>query len=525
MTAALSPSLRSDSVRGGDVVFYSYTRLPRGPIPEGYLEVVPELVFEVRSPSDRWAKITAKVGEYLDAGVLVACVLDPAKATDGCLSRPTNCLRFSTRKMNSPCRNSSATSAFRCGCFSNDTPLTARARQFSSASHQVFLMHCRHFQPTPVTRRTTCCSLRLAPTASSAAVALSNAPGRYAASEASPRQRRAIATRWPLKPPHYKAKAKSVIFLFMDGGPSQMDTFDPKPRLDREHGQRIKMKVEPTQFNNVGAVLKSPWKFKQYGKSGIPVSDLFPNVATCADDLAVVRSMTSNFSEHTNANYFIHSGHGQQGRPSMGAWATYGLGSECQNLPGFIVLSSGMIPPGGLDCFSNGFLPASYQGSLFQRGATCRSPTCNSGRGQSSRLQKGKLALLRKLDRAVVQRMGGDDKLESAIANYELAFRMQTAVPELMQVKNETKATRDLYGIDDPVTDIFGRQCLVARRLVQRGVRFVELLCSDLGTDRWDQHGNLRGGHEKNARARRSNPLPGCCKDLKKLAGCSTAHW
>src|SRR5262249_42025895 len=152
------------------------------------------------------------------------------------------------------------------------------------------------------------------------------------------------------KPTHHKAKAKSVIFLFMDGGPSQIDTFDPKPRLDREHGKPIKTRVEPTQFNDVGTVLRSPWKFEEHGKSGIPVSALFPEVATCVDDMALIRSMIANFSEHTNANYFLHSGHGQQGRPSMGAWVTYGLGSESKNLPGFVVLSSGMIPPGGLDC-------------------------------------------------------------------------------------------------------------------------------------------------------------------------------
>jgi hypothetical protein len=316
------------------------------------------------------------------------------------------------------------------------------------------------------------------------------------------------------KPSHFKAKAKCVIFLFMDGGPSQVDTFDPKPRLDREHGQSIKTKVEPTQFNNVGKVLKCPWKFRNYGKSGIPVSDLFPHVATRVDDLAIVRSMVSNFSEHTNANYFIHTGNGQQGRPSMGAWATYGLGSECQDLPGFVVLSSGMIPPGGLDCFGSGFLPASYQGSLFQRGDT---PVADLRPTEGNqRLQNAKLALLRKLDRSVVSRMGNDDRLESAIANYELAFRMQTAVPELMDVKGETKATRDLYGIDDPVTEVFGRQCLVARRLVQRGVRFIELLCQHLGPDRWDQHGDLRGGHEKNARAV-DKPIAGLLKDLKKL--------
>src|SRR5207247_9916023 len=170
----------------------------------------------------------------------------------------------------------------------------------------------------------------------------------------------------PLAPraPHFHAKAKSVIFLYMDGGPSQMDTFDPKPRLDREHGQPPRFRVEPTQFNNNGNVMKSPWRFRQRGQSGIPVSDLFPYVAECVDDLAIVRSMTSNFSEHTNANYFLHSGHGQQVRPSVGAWVTYGLGSECENLPGFVALETGQIPPGGLDCFGSGFLPAAYQGSL-----------------------------------------------------------------------------------------------------------------------------------------------------------------
>src|SRR5436190_22386410 len=169
------------------------------------------------------------------------------------------------------------------------------------------------------------------------------------------------------KKPHFVPKAKSVIFLFMDGGPSQVDTFDPKPLLEKYHGKPFPAKVEPTQFNNVGNTLASPWKFQKYGACGLSVSDLFPHVGRCADDLAVVRSMVANFSEHTNANYFFHTGNGQQGRPSMGAWVTYGLGSECRDLPGFVVLGSGMIPPGGIDCFGSGFLPAAYQGSLFQR--------------------------------------------------------------------------------------------------------------------------------------------------------------
>jgi hypothetical protein len=318
----------------------------------------------------------------------------------------------------------------------------------------------------------------------------------------------------PLAPQatHFPAKAKNVIFLFMDGGVSQVDSFDPKPRLDREHGQPIKAKVQPTQFDNVGLVLKSPWKFNQHGQSGIPVSDLFPHIATCVDDLAIVRSMVANFSEHTSANYFMHSGSGQQGRPSMGAWTTYGLGSECQNLPGFVVLNSGMIPPGGWDCFGSGFLPATYQGSSFQKGTQ---PVADLDRRESTlELQRKKLDLMRTLDRASLARSGPDDKLESAIANYELAFRMQTAVPDLMNLADETSATQALYGLDDAATEPYGRQCLVARRLVERGVRFVEVLCQNLGHDRWDQHSNLQRGHADNALAT-DKPIAGLLKDLK----------
>ena len=314
------------------------------------------------------------------------------------------------------------------------------------------------------------------------------------------------------RPPQFAAKAKSVIFLFMDGGPSQVDTFDPKPRLEREHGEPIKMKVQPTQFDNVGKVLKSPWQFRPRGQSGIPVSDLLPHIGACVDELAIVRSMVASFSEHTNANYFFHSGHGQQGRPSMGSWVNYGLGSECQNLPGFVVLNSGMIPPGGWDCFNSGFLPASFQGSSFRDGDSPVADLAPPPVGRATQQQK--LSLLNVLDRASLERTGTDDKLESAIANYELAFRMQTAVPNLMDLSDETTATKQLYGLDDPATEVFGRECLVARRLVERGVRFVELLCQNLGHDRWDQHSKLKQGHEDNARAT-DKPIAGLLKDLR----------
>ncbi len=317
------------------------------------------------------------------------------------------------------------------------------------------------------------------------------------------------------KKPHFPAKARSVILLFMDGGPSQVDTFDPKPLLEKYHGQRFPAKVEPTQFNNIGNTLASPWKFHKSGQCGLPVSELFPHVATCADELAVIRSMVSNFSEHSNANYFFHCGFGQQGRPSMGAWVTYGLGSECRDLPGFVVLNSGMIPPGGMDCFGSGFLPAAYQGSLFRHGVNPISDLVPPA-GESARTREAKRKLLRSLDAGNLARQaGGDtDPLEAAIANYELSFRMQNAVPELTDLTRETEETHRLYGLDDPKTQVFGRQCLIARRMVEKGVRFIELLCPNVGHDRWDQHSNLKRGHEDNARAV-DRPIAGLLKDLK----------
>ena len=316
------------------------------------------------------------------------------------------------------------------------------------------------------------------------------------------------------KPTHFPAKVRSVIFLYMDGGPSQVDTFDPKPRLSAEDGKPFGMKMEPTQFNNNGNTLGSPWEFRQYGQSGIPVSSLFPYVAQCADDLAVIRSMTSEFSEHTNANYFLHTGSGLQGRPSIGAWTGYGLGSENSDLPGFVVLNGGLIPPGGLDNFNSGFLPATYQGSVFKAGANA---VANITRTETTPEQQiRKLNLVRKLDRGLIHRVGQIDQLESAIANAELAFRMQAAVPELLEVSGESEATKQLYGFEAelPQTRAYAAQCLLARRLVERGVRFVELTCPSGGGDRWDQHGKLREGHEKNARFV-DQPIAALLRDLK----------
>ena len=315
--------------------------------------------------------------------------------------------------------------------------------------------------------------------------------------------------------PHHVAKAKSVIFLYMDGGVSQVDSFDYKPRLEKDNGKPFSAKINPTQFDNIGKTLKSPWNFKQYGQSGLNVSDLFPNVGEMADELCVVRSMTSKFSEHNSANFFLHTGFGVQGRPSMGAWMSYGLGAEATDLPGFVVLNGGLIPSGGWDNFGNGFLPASHQATVFKTG---KEPLADI-RPRESRpgVQQAKLGLLNRLDQGVLNRLGKVDELESAIANYEMAYRMQAAVPELIDVNGETQATRKLYGLDskyDP-TRTFGMQCLIARRLVEKGVRFIELTCPRIsGNDRWDAHGGLKKNHGDNSRAT-DQPIAGLLRDLK----------
>ncbi|MFK7777390.1 MAG: DUF1501 domain-containing protein [Gimesia sp.] len=316
---------------------------------------------------------------------------------------------------------------------------------------------------------------------------------------------------------HFPPKAKNVIFLYMDGGPSQIDTFDPKPLLSKFHGKSPGdfFKVEATSADKNGKVLQSPWKFKPYGESGIPVSDLFPKIGECIDDMAVIRSVVSQFSEHTFANYLLHTGSGLQGRPSMGAWVNYGLGSECQNLPGFVVINGGLIPPGGLDCFNSGFLPASFQGSIFKPGNNGISNVKRQEKTSQTQLQK--LKLMQQLDRFKQQQSGIHDEIESAISNHELAYKMQMAIPDLLSFTSESKSTLDLYGFnaDYQPTKTYAAECLLARRLVERGVRFVELTCTGVKSDRWDQHDKLKKDHENNARAV-DQPIAALLKDLKQ---------
>ena len=314
---------------------------------------------------------------------------------------------------------------------------------------------------------------------------------------------------------HHRPRATRVIFLYMDGGPSQMDTFDPKPRLVEEHGRPFGMAMEPTQFNDNGSTLAGPWAFRPGGTCGTPVSDLFPHVRERADELLVVRSMTSQFSEHTNANYFLHTGAGLAGRPSMGAWTSYGLGRERRDLPSFVVLHGGLIPPGGIECFGSGFLPATNQASIMKPSGMGLADV--APREVDPDAQRRKRRLLDSLDGAFTEEVGRADAVESAIRNWELAYAMQAAVPELMDLSGESAETLALYGVDDPYvpTATYARQCLLARRLVERGVRFVELTCPGTGNDRWDQHDNLVKGHEENSRAV-DRPIAALLTDLRR---------
>jgi hypothetical protein len=320
--------------------------------------------------------------------------------------------------------------------------------------------------------------------------------------------------------PDFPPKVKHVIFCFMSGGVSQVDSFDPKPRLARDHGKAMPVKVERTQFNDNGNIFASPFEFTRHGESGIPVSSLFPHMAGCADDLCVVRSMTSTVNEHAQANYFLHTGFPLAGHPSAGAWVTYGLGSENENLPGFVVLQSGNagIPLGGVGIFGSGYLPAQHQGSILHGDE--ESAVRNIQRLESEAAQRGRLDFVRGIDEDFLARLGRDRDVEAAITNYETAFRMQAAVPELCDLGDESGATRKLYALDheNEATAAYGRQCLLARRLVERGVRFVELSCLAKGGDGpgnpWDQHRDLEGGHGAMA-LQVDQPIAGLLTDLK----------
>jgi hypothetical protein len=322
----------------------------------------------------------------------------------------------------------------------------------------------------------------------------------------------------PLAPkdPHFPARAKRIVFLFMKGGPSHVDTFDPKPLLQRDDGKPYPFEQPRIQFAATGKLLKSPWSFKQYGQSGLPVSELFPNVAQCVDDLCIVRSVYGTNPAHGGASLKLHTGSDTQVRPSMGSWLMYGLGSENENLPGFITICP-TLAHGGVNNWGAAFLPAYCQGTpIGNASIPSDQALVKNIRNDSigAALQRKQLDFLAEANREQLQLTGPDQALEGRINSFELAFRMQSAMPEAQDVSGETEATKSLYGMDHPVTTNFGRQCLMARRFLERGVRFVQVTHSN-GEVQWDQHSNLHKGHSKNA-AEVDKPIAGFLKDLKQ---------
>lgn len=314
------------------------------------------------------------------------------------------------------------------------------------------------------------------------------------------------------KSPMYPAKAKRVIFVFLHGGPSQVDTFDPKPLLTRDHGKPFTGEMPRIVSSPTGNLLKSPWEFKHYGESGIEVSDLFPHVGSCVDDLCFINSMYGSNSRHGAALLELHTGSDTFVRPSMGSWVTYGLGSENQNLPGFITICP-TLGHGGVNNWSSAFLPAYTQGTPIGNAgieaSNARIPFIHNDETPAE-AQKLEIELIRQMGLDQLSHLGPDPALEGRINSYELAFRMQLAAPELQEIKNESEETKKLYGLDDPKTRNFGHQCLLARRFSEQGVRFVQVTHSY----KWDQHEALRKDHAENA-MEVDKPIAGLIKDLK----------
>jgi hypothetical protein len=320
------------------------------------------------------------------------------------------------------------------------------------------------------------------------------------------------------KPPHHRVKAKSCIFLFMEGGVSQMDTFEYKPVLLKLAGKQMP-KAERTEgelatFSAApNRIIPPYWGFRQYGQSGRWVSDLLPELSGCVDELAFIHGIKVDNNNHGPAVYHTLTGNQFPGSASVGAWVTYGLGSDNRDLPGFVVMGDRRGSTiGGASVWGNGFLPAAYQGTLFRNGST---PIIDLNRGAnvSEAEQRRELDLLQWMNEKHKTERSNTEELDARIASFELAFRMQARAPELVHLSAESEATQKLYGLDDPLTEPFGRQCLLARRMVERGVRFVKVL-HGAGGDRWDDHGNIKERlpvHCKEV----DRPVAGLLKDLK----------
>jgi hypothetical protein len=315
-----------------------------------------------------------------------------------------------------------------------------------------------------------------------------------------------------IRPPHFEPRAKRVIYLFMHGGPSQVDTFDYKPLLQRDHGKPLPFARPKVVSSETFNLLKSPWEFRQYGQSGMWVSDLFPEVAKHVDDMCFIKSMYGSNSRHGGALLEMHTGSDTFVRPSMGSWITYGLGTENQSMPGFITICPTQSH-GGANNYSSAFLPAPYAGTAV--GAVgipardARIPFIANTETPRD-IQRLELDFIKEINTGQLAQTGPDHDLEGRIESFELAFRMQSEAPELQDISGESAATRKLYGIDDPITEDFGRQCLMARRLSERGVRFVQAS----HTYKWDQHSRLRRDHEQNAHEV-DKPIAALLHDLK----------
>jgi hypothetical protein len=320
------------------------------------------------------------------------------------------------------------------------------------------------------------------------------------------------------KAPPELAKAKAVIYLFMHGGVSHVDTWDPKPELTRHSGQTVPASfvkgLKTSRIDFTRAIMRgSPWEFRRYGQSGIEVSDLFPHIAKHVDDMVVVRSCFGDAFDHAPAMYLRATGSQFPGRPSLGSWAVYGLGSENQNLPAFVVMSDGAMKCGPQG-YGAGFLPAVYQGTTFRAGQV---PILDlaSPSGVSEQSQRRTLDFIQQMNQRHLQTRSGDDELEARLSSYELAFRMQATAPDAVDLSKETEATKKLYGIGEPLTDDFGRKCLLARRLVERGVRFIQLYSGTHQGDDWDgAHNDLTGSHNKMA-MKSDQPVAALLQDLK----------
>src|SRR5438132_7160991 len=318
-----------------------------------------------------------------------------------------------------------------------------------------------------------------------------------------------------VRPPPHPARAKRIIFLFMSGGPSHVDLFDPKPMLDRDNGKPLPFEMPKLVRTKTGNLLKSPFKFQKHGQAGIEVSELFPKIASCVDDLCIIRSMVADNINHNGACLQMNTGEQAFSRPSMGSWLLYGLGSENQNLPGFIVISPSQ-PAQGAPLWSSSFLPAAYQGTLV---SDLKNPIANLSNPRfSTKQQRDQLDLLKQINLFHAQPRGEDSRLSARIESFELAFRMQMEAPEAFDIERESPATKKLYGIGEEISDIFGKQCLMARRLTERGVRMVQVYHTQTSKrsscQLWDQHRALRKELPNNCAAV-DQPIAGLLQDLK----------